>query len=176
MQTVDASLPGGILGPELATLSGLSYPTVHYYTVEGVLRATERAANGRGSRRLYAFNDAVAACVVAELREYGTSLDQLKNVAAAIRGYDVQQMRAASRDVRAPLLGLLVPKTGKVERVDDTKVFSLLSAFDQNVGLFVNVSKFAADVATALLEMRIRGPRRGSPKRAATRSAARKRL
>lgn len=169
-----SSLPESIIGPELATLSDLPYQTIHYYTVEGILAATEQAADGRGSRRLYGFNDAVAACVVARLRRYGSSLDQLRQVGALVRSISESDMLAASRNVMAEQVSLLLSSDGSVRLIEeDLPVQSTLVAYGLTDGLFLNLSEIAATVKDRLTEMRLRGRRR-VPKRAAKAGRGRK--
>lgn len=152
------SLPGRIIGAELAAISGLPYQTVNYYTVRRVLVA-EQAARGRGSRRLYGFNDAVAATAIEGLRQYGASLAQLKSVAREIRRFTEAEMLAAASDVGGALVGLLIFSDGSVVRVGDATLLSLCTSFDFANGLLVNVSKVASSVRDRLTELRLRGPK-----------------
>lgn len=159
MTIIPAYLPGGIIGPELAKISGLPYQTVHYYTVHGIL-VPEQAARGRGSRRLYGFNDAVAATVLEGLRRYGASLAQLKSVAREIHGFTETEMLAAAHDAKDPQVGLLIGSDGSVRRVGDLPLLSTLDVFDFTDALIVNISKLASSIRDRLTELRLRGPRR----------------
>jgi DNA-binding transcriptional MerR regulator/predicted RNase H-like HicB family nuclease len=59
-------------------LTGISYRNLDYWARTGLVRASIRAAGGRGTRRLYAFEDLVALRVVKQLRGAGIPLQAIR--------------------------------------------------------------------------------------------------
>jgi predicted RNase H-like HicB family nuclease/DNA-binding transcriptional MerR regulator len=59
-------------------LTDISYRNLDYWARTGLVRASIRAAGGRGTRRLYAFEDLVALRVVKQLRGAGLPLQAIR--------------------------------------------------------------------------------------------------
>jgi len=65
---------------QTAKLSEVDYQTLNYWANSGFLTPSLSAAAGRGTRRLYSFNDLVALRVARKLRDAGISLQALRQV------------------------------------------------------------------------------------------------
>ena len=61
-------------------VAGLSLRKVRYWDQLGLVKPSVQAARGRGSRRLYSFDDLVELRVIAHLRESGISLQKIRKV------------------------------------------------------------------------------------------------
>jgi DNA-binding transcriptional MerR regulator len=59
-------------------LTGVSYRNLDYWARTGLVRASIRAAGGKGSRRVYAFQDLVALRLVKQLRGAGIPLQAIR--------------------------------------------------------------------------------------------------
>lgn len=68
-------------------LTGISYRNLDYWARTGLVRASIRAAGGRGSRRLYAFQDLVALRVVSQLRAAGIPLQAIRRAVRYLQAH-----------------------------------------------------------------------------------------
>lgn len=76
--------------PELASLVGVEYRTLHTWVRRGLLLASCQQADGSGTRNLFDFDDAREAYVLADLRRAGFELSKLQDVAAELRRSRIQ--------------------------------------------------------------------------------------
>lgn len=63
---------------DVARLAGVSYRQIDYWARTGLLKPSGREARGKGSRRRYTFQDAVAIRTVSHLRALGCPLQKIR--------------------------------------------------------------------------------------------------
>lgn len=86
----DIPLPGmgderrGYRGPEVATVTGVSYRRLDHWTSRGLVAASIREADGPGSQRRYSAEDVVRVKVVGALRDSGLPLKRITRVLGAL--------------------------------------------------------------------------------------------
>lgn len=68
-------------------LTDISYRNLDYWARTGLVRASIRSAGGRGSRRLYAFEDLVALRVVRQLRAAGIPLQAIRRAVRYLQAH-----------------------------------------------------------------------------------------
>lgn len=68
-------------------LTGISYRNLDYWARTGLVRASIRGAGGRGTRRLYAFEDLVALRVVKQLRSAGIPLQAIRRAVRYLQAH-----------------------------------------------------------------------------------------
>lgn len=68
-------------------LTDISYRNLDYWARTGLVRASIRSAGGRGSRRLYAFEDLVALGVVRQLRAAGIPLQAIRRAVRYLQAH-----------------------------------------------------------------------------------------
>jgi DNA-binding transcriptional MerR regulator len=66
-------------------LIGISYRQLDHWARTGLVRSSVRQASGRGSRRVYSFQDLVALRVVGQLREAGVSIQTIRKAVAYLK-------------------------------------------------------------------------------------------
>ena len=66
-------------------VAGLTLRQVRYWDQKGLVKPSVQAATGRGSRRLYSFEDLVELRIVARLRSSGISLQKIARVIGYVR-------------------------------------------------------------------------------------------
>jgi DNA-binding transcriptional MerR regulator len=66
-------------------LIGISYRQLDHWARTGLVRSSVRQASGRGSRRVYSFQDLVALRVVGQLREAGVSVQTIRKAVAFLK-------------------------------------------------------------------------------------------
>lgn len=71
--------------PELASLVDVEYRTLHTWVRRGLLAASNRQAQGSGTRNVFDHRDALDAYVLADLRRAGLELSKLEEVATTLR-------------------------------------------------------------------------------------------
>jgi DNA-binding transcriptional MerR regulator len=71
--------------PQLASLVGIEYRTLHTWVCRGLLTASCQRAKGSGTRNLFDGADALEAYVLADLRRAGVELSKLEAVAEQLR-------------------------------------------------------------------------------------------
>ncbi len=78
--------PAGFTMGQTARVSGVPARTIDYWALSGFLQPSIQQASGKGSTRLWSFEDLVALRVAGHLREAGISLQALRRVIAHLRG------------------------------------------------------------------------------------------
>ncbi len=66
-------------------ITDVSERQIRYWDKTGLVRPSVQAAHGRGSRRLYSFEDLLDLRVIARLRDAGVSLQKVRKVASYLR-------------------------------------------------------------------------------------------
>jgi DNA-binding transcriptional MerR regulator len=74
--------------PRLARLVEVEYRTLHSWVRRGLLTPSVQSSDGTGTPNLFTEEDAVAACIIADLRRAGVSFDLLERAAGALREHD----------------------------------------------------------------------------------------
>lgn len=78
----------GFSTSQVERLTGIGAKTLHFWDRSGFLSPSIIQAHGRGSRRIYNFQDVVALRVVAQLRKAGISLQDLRKIIAFLRNME----------------------------------------------------------------------------------------
>lgn len=86
-------------------LVGISYRQLDYWDKTGLIRPTLQRATGKGSRRIYSFDDLVELRVVARLLSVGVTLTAVRKAVAYLRAHFTKVAR--------PLAGLMLVANGK---------------------------------------------------------------
>jgi DNA-binding transcriptional MerR regulator len=73
-------------------LIGISYRQLDHWARTGLVRSSVRQASGRGSRRVYSFQDLVALRVVGQLREAGVSVQTIRKAVAYLKRHAEQPL------------------------------------------------------------------------------------
>jgi DNA-binding transcriptional MerR regulator len=97
--------------PELASLVGVEYRTLHTWVGRGLLAASCEQAQGSGTRNVFDRSDALEAFVLADLRRAGVELSKLEEVGTELRRS--RERRTGSGDV------LLINGSVSLSRRDD---------------------------------------------------------
>lgn len=71
--------------PQLASLTGVEYRTLHNWVNRGLITASQEQARGSGTQKIFTRDDALTAYVFADLRRSGVELRKLEEVAAELR-------------------------------------------------------------------------------------------
>jgi DNA-binding transcriptional MerR regulator/predicted RNase H-like HicB family nuclease len=77
-------------------LTGISYRQLDYWARTGLVGSSIRQAAGRGSRRVYDFQDLVALRVVGQLRDAGVSIQTIRRAVAYLRRHADQPLATLS--------------------------------------------------------------------------------
>jgi DNA-binding transcriptional MerR regulator len=77
----------GFLISQVERLTGVDRRTLDFWDRSGFLSPSRQAATGKGSQRLWSFDDLVALKVAGQLRGLGVSLQALRKVAAYLKGH-----------------------------------------------------------------------------------------
>lgn len=73
-------------------LIGISYRQLDHWARTGLVGSSVRPASGRGSRRVYSFQDLVALRVVSQLRETGVSVQTIRRAVAYLKHHAEQPL------------------------------------------------------------------------------------
>ena len=73
-------------------LIGISYRQLDHWARTGLVRSSLRPASGRGSRRVYSFQDLVALRLVGQLREAGVSVQTIRKAVAFLKRHAEQPL------------------------------------------------------------------------------------
>jgi DNA-binding transcriptional MerR regulator len=76
---------------------GISYRQLDYWDTTGLLRPSVKEAGGKGSRRVYSFEDLVELRVIANLRNLGVSLPAVRKAARYVRQHFANLVRPLAR-------------------------------------------------------------------------------
>jgi DNA-binding transcriptional MerR regulator/predicted RNase H-like HicB family nuclease len=68
-------------------LTGVSYRNLDYWASTGLVRSSIRSAAGKGTRRVYAFEDLVALRLVRKLRQAGIPLQAIRRAVRYLRAH-----------------------------------------------------------------------------------------
>jgi DNA-binding transcriptional MerR regulator len=120
---------------------GISYRQLDYWDKTGLLRPSVKQAGGKGSRRVYAFEDLVELRVIAKLRALGVSLPAVRKAARYVRQHFANLVRPLAR------LALVVDGKSILIRTTDQKHLIDATAEGQMV-----ISFAVAPIANALRE------------------------
>ncbi len=71
--------------PQLASLTGIEYRTLHTWLSRGLITASYNLVRGSGTQSVFSREDALTACVLADLRRSGLELGKLQKVAEELR-------------------------------------------------------------------------------------------
>jgi DNA-binding transcriptional MerR regulator len=83
----------GFNSPSAERLTGLTYRQLVHWDKTRLIRPSIRQATGRGSRRVYSFEDLVELRLVASLRGRGVSLQAVRKVVAYLRRHHPELRR-----------------------------------------------------------------------------------
>ena len=81
MDAFDSKTASGIVG--------ISLRQIQYWDEQGFIRPSIKLAEGRGTKRLYSFDDLVCLKVVKDLTEHGVSLQTVRRCLRPLRQYGV---------------------------------------------------------------------------------------
>jgi DNA-binding transcriptional MerR regulator len=73
--------------PKVAEAIGVEYRTLHSWVEKGILTPSMQASSGAGVPNLFDERDAIAAKVIADLRETGVPLEQLREAATELQAH-----------------------------------------------------------------------------------------
>jgi len=128
-------------------LVGITYRQLDYWDKTGLLRPTIQKARGKGSRRVYAFEDLVELRVVARLLSVGVPLTAVRKAV----GY----LRAHFTKVARPLAGLMLVASGKSVLVKESSGKTFIDATrDGQVVIGVAVAPIVSDLTAKVSSLR----------------------
>jgi DNA-binding transcriptional MerR regulator/predicted RNase H-like HicB family nuclease len=124
-------------------LTGVSYRNLDYWARTGLVRASIRAAGGKGSRRVYAFQDLVALRLVKQLRGAGIPLQAIRRAVKYLQAH-----------ADAPLSRLALVADGRrvLARTDDPRRMVEATAAGQVV-ISVDVSPIRTSLQASVAEL-----------------------
>jgi DNA-binding transcriptional MerR regulator len=124
---------------------GVTLRQIQYWDEQGFVRPSVKVARGRGSKRLYSFDDLICLKVVKDLTYYGFSLHKIRRC--------LRQLRRYSPDARHPVPSLRYVTDGKDLFVLTSDRHKILSAMDRqfvmSLGIGNLVRKLNGDVRRA---------------------------
>ena len=125
---------------------GITYRQLDYWDKTGLLRPSIKQARGRGSRRVYSFEDLVELRVIARLLRVGVSLPAVRKAARYVRQHFTNLVR--------PLARLTLIAEGKriFVRMTDTKTLVDATA-DGQVVISVAVAPIAEELRDKVTEL-----------------------
>lgn len=109
---------------------GITYRQLDYWDKTGLLRPSVKQAGGKGSRRVYSFEDLVELRVIAKLRAVGVSLPAVRRAARYVRQHFANLVRPLAR-LALFLDGksILVKETDHKHLIDATHEGQLVISF-----------------------------------------------
>jgi DNA-binding transcriptional MerR regulator len=81
MDAYDSKMASGIVG--------VSLRQIQYWDEQGFIRPSVKLADGRGTKRLYSFDDLICLKVVKDLTHHGLSLQKIRRCLRPLRRYAV---------------------------------------------------------------------------------------
>lgn len=128
-------------------LVGISYRQLDYWDKTGLIRPTLQRAKGKGSRRIYSFDDLVELRVVARLLSVGVTLTAVRKAVA--------YLRAHFKKVARPLAGLMLVANGKSVLVKESNSRTYTDATrGGQVVIGVAVAPIVEDLAARVSSLR----------------------
>lgn len=118
---------------------GITYRQLDYWDKTGLLRSSIKQAHGKGSRRVYSFEDLVELRVIARLLAIGVALPAVRKAARYVRQHFANLVRPLAR------LTLVVDGKSILVRATDNK-----SLIDATAGGQMVISFAVAPIAQAL--------------------------
>lgn len=117
--------------PELASLIGVEYRTLHTWLRRGLLVGSRKQAQGSGTRNIFDRRDALEVYVLADLRRAGLPLTTLEEVAAELRrSRDTRPENAEVLTINGAVqLARYDEVVGAVSRASPTLVYALAHAY-----------------------------------------------
>jgi DNA-binding transcriptional MerR regulator len=79
---------------EASRIAGVSLRQIQYWDERGFIRPSVKAAQGRGSKRLYSFHDLLCLKVMKDLTHRGLSLRKVRRCLQPLRRYSAEHGRA----------------------------------------------------------------------------------
>ncbi|HET7392798.1 MAG TPA: MerR family transcriptional regulator [Candidatus Binatia bacterium] len=79
---------------EASRIAGVSLRQIQYWDERGFIRPSVKAAQGRGSKRLYSFHDLLCLKVMKDLTHRGLSLQKVRRCLQPLRRYRAEHGRA----------------------------------------------------------------------------------
>jgi len=125
---------------------GITYRQLDYWDKTGLLRPSIKQARGKGSRRVYAFEDLVELRVIARLVAVGVSLPAVRKAARYVRDHFAHLIRPLAR------LALVVDDKRILIRTTDQKGLIDATSHGQMVISFA-VAPIADDVRGRVMEL-----------------------
>lgn len=128
-------------------LVGITYRQLDYWDKTGLIRPSVQKARGKGSRRVYSFEDLVELRVVARLLSVGVSLTAVRKAVAYLRSHFTKVVR--------PLAGLLLVASGKSVLVKESSGKTFVDATrDGQVVIAVAVAPIVEDLTAKVSNLR----------------------
>jgi DNA-binding transcriptional MerR regulator len=141
------STTGGFSAEVSRRIVGISYRQLDYWDKTGLIRPSVQKARGKGSRRLYSFEDLVELRVVAKLLGAGISLPAVRKATRYLRHHFA--------DVVRPLARLALQTDGKRVLVQTTDGKHLVDATaGGQVVITVAVAPIVQDLRERVTELR----------------------
>jgi DNA-binding transcriptional MerR regulator/predicted RNase H-like HicB family nuclease len=124
-------------------LTGVSYRNLDYWASTGLVRSTIRSASGKGTRRVYAFEDLVALRLVRKLRQAGIPLQAIRRAVRYLQAH-----------VDRPLSRLALIADGKRVLVSTEDPARLVEATGEGqVVISVDVAPIRRQLETSVSEL-----------------------
>lgn len=136
-------------------LAGISYPQLDYWAKTGLVPPSIRQATGRGSRRVYSFDDLVALRVVARLLSTGISLPKVRKATRYLKQREERPLStlALISDGKR-ILALTDDPAKMIEATANGQVIVAIDVTPIRRNLELGVSEISAP---RKLELRVRG-------------------
>lgn len=138
---------GGFSADVAKRLTGVTYRQLVYWDKTGLVRPSIKQARGKGSRRVYSFEDLVELRVVARMLASGVTLPAVRKAIAFLKRHYA--------DVTRPLARLTLVASGKsvLARMDDDRRMIDATANGQVV-IAVAVGAIVADLGRSVVDLR----------------------
>lgn len=116
----------GFTSASVCRIVGISRRQVQYWDETGLVKPSARPASGRGSRRLYSFDDLVRLSVVRMLIERGVTPGGIRRALASLRDFDDSGLEGQKLLTDGDGLFLLTDDPGQIlDVLDRQAAFSL---------------------------------------------------